>query len=378
LSDVPALVEGNTAFALDLYRALFDDEQNLFFSPYSISLALAMTLAGAAGDTEAEMRSVLHLPEQVVLHAALNAIDQALRDRGLTAKEEERFRLSIVNALWGQAGQHFEADFLDTLAKYYDAGLRTLDFQKATEAARQVINQWVEDQTEGKVKDLLPEGSVTPDTVLVLTNAIYFNASWQFPFRKELTADGTFHLPDGGTVSVPMMYQNHEFAYVAGAGYRAVELPYAGNELSMVVILPDPDRFDEWAGALDPARLNAVLAGLSTQQVALTLPRWKFESEVSLKDTLQDMGMTRPFSTSADLSAMTGKRELFIQNVFHKAFVSVEETGTEAAAATAVLVGRVSMPLEPVAMVVDSPFLFLIRDAATGTVLFLGHVVNPA
>lgn len=377
-NNLPALVEGNTAFATDLYRALFAENQNVFFSPYSISLALAMTLAGAAGDTEAQMRAVLHLPQQQVLHAALNAIDQALRSRGLTVKEEERFRLRIVNALWGQQGQHFEQAFLDTLARYYDAGLRTLDLQHASEAARQTINQWVEEQTEGRIKGLIPEGAITPNTVLVLTNAIYFNASWQFPFRNEATHDGPFHLLDGSTVTVPLMYQSHEFGYAAGPGYQAVELPYAGGELSMVVILPEQGRFAEWVSTLDGARLNEVLSGLSTQQVALTLPRWKFEYEVSLKDTLERMGMSQAFDSSADLSRMTGRRELFIQNVFHKAFVSVEETGTEAAAATAVLVGRVSMPLEPVTMTVDSPFLFLIRDLGTGTVLFLGHVVNPA
>lgn len=374
---VPVLVEGNTSFALDLYRALFDEKENQFTSPYSISLALAMTLAGAAGQTEAEMREVLRLPQQDVLHAAFNALDQALRSRGLTVKEEERFRLKIANALWGQEAQHCEAAFLDTLARYYDAGLRTLDFG-ASEAARKVINDWVEEQTEGKIKALLPEGAITPQTVLVLTNAIYFNASWQFPFRPEATVDGPFHLLDGSAVTVPLMHQSHQFGYAAGPGYQAVELPYSGGELSMVVILPEKGHFAEWAGSLDAERLNGVLAAMSTEQVALTLPRFRFEYELSLKDALQHMGVTTAFGSAADLSRMTGKRELFIQDVFHKAFVSVEESGTEAAAATAVLVGMVSLPLEPVAMVVDGPFLFLIRDIDTGTVLFLGHVVNPA
>jgi serpin B len=375
---VPELVEGNTEFALDLYRALFNAQENQFSSPYSISLALAMTLAGASGETAAAMLSTLHLPAQDVLHAAFNALDTALRSRGLTVKEEERFRLNIVNALWGQQGQHFQSAFLDTLAQYYNAGLRTLDFEKATEAARQAINSWVEEQTEGRIEDLLPEGSLEPSTALVLTNAIYFNASWQFPFRPEATQDGPFRLLDGGEVTVPMMYQNVELRYVDGSGYQAIELPYTGGELSMLVILPDQGAFAGWAGGLDPALLNEVVSGLATRQVALTLPRFSFTSEVALKEALQRLGMAQAFSDSADFRGMTGQRELFIDEVFHKAFVAVDEEGTEAAAATAVVMGRVSMPLDPIAMVVDSPFLFLIRDVATGTLLFLGHVVNPA
>ncbi len=241
-----------------------------------------------------------------------------------------------------------------------------------------MINDWVKHQTEGKIEDLIPAGAITRDTVLVLTNVIYFTASWQSPFRQEATVEALFCRLDGSTVTVPLMYQNNEFRYHAGQGYQAVELPYTGGELSMVVILPERGRFEEWAGALDAERLDEVLAGLSVQQVALKLPRCKFEYQVSLKDTLQKMGLTQAFSTSADLSRMTGRRELFVQDVLHKAFIAVDETGTEATAATAVLVGRVSMPLEPVAMTVDAPFLFLICDVATGTVLFLGHVVNPA
>ena len=379
--DSPAvgdLVQGNTRFALELYRTLFNAEANQFASPYSISLALAMAYAGARNDTEAEMARTLHFLTGDELHQAFNALDQALRNRGLDLKEEERFRLRIANAIWGQKGFLFESDFLDTLAQHYGAGLRLVNFQTAAEAARQTINQWVEDQTEDKIKDLLPEGSLGAMTRMVLTNAIYFNASWQYPFNEDATQDGAFYLLDGSQVTVPMMRQSELYGYATGTGYQAVELPYAGGELSMVILLPDTGTFAEWAPELDAEMLAAIMDSIKYQQVFLTMPRFEFESEFSLRSALQEIGMAQALTPDADFSGMTGKPDLYIDDVFHKAFVSVDEEGTEAAAATAVVMRATSMPAEPVEVTVDRPFVFLIRDIATGTVLFLGHVVNPA
>jgi serpin B len=377
-TDLAELVQGNTQFALDLYRTLFNARDNLFSSPYSISLALAMVYAGSRGDTEAEMASTLHFPTRESLQVAFNALDQALRSRGQDVKEGERFRLNIANAIWGQKGLAFQSEFLDALAQYYGAGLRIVDFQQAAEAARQTINQWVADQTEDKIKDLLPPGSLDAMTRLVLTNAIYFNAAWQNPFNAQATQDGAFHLLDGSQVSVPMMHQSASLGYASGAGYQVVELPYAGGEMAMDIILPEAGSFAAWVQGLDAQALTAILNGITSKQVELTMPRFRFESEVQLKDALQALGMSQAFTTAADFSGMTGRPELFIDEVYHKAFVAVDEAGTEAAAATAVVMKLTAMPSESVAVTIDRPFLFLIRDVATGTVLFLGHVVNPA
>jgi len=376
---VPDLVAGNTLFAFDLYRTLFDQELNVFYSPYSISLALAMTYAGARGNTALEMAQALHLAlPQERLRAASNALDQALASRGTTVTQEgERFRLHVANALWGQKGYAFLATFLDLLAQNHGAGLRLLDFQGATEASRQAINQWVEEQTEQRIRDLLPSGSITPLTRLVLSNAIYFNAGWMYPFPESATADGAFYLLKGSTVNVPLMQQSERLGYAEGPGYQAVELPYLGGELSMVVLLPAEGQFERLAQGLDAAQLADILGRIEHTQVALTLPRFKYESEFPLKEALQRLGMEEAFSTNADFSGMDGRRDLFIDNVYHKAFVAVDEKGTEAAAATAVVIALTSMPAEPKEVRVDRPFLFLIRDVESGAILFLGHVVNP-
>ncbi len=375
---VTGLVEGNTQFALDLYRALFSAENNLFYSPYSISLALAMVYAGARSETETEMARALHFTTREALNQAFNTLDQILRARGQNLKEGERFRLNIANATWGQKGFAFQSEYLDALAQYYASGLRIVDFQTATEAARQTINRWVEERTEDKIKDLLPQGSLDTMTRLVLTNAIYFNATWQHQFNDAFTQDGAFNLLDGSQVSVPMMSQSARLGLVTGAGLQGVELPYAGGEMSMVILLPDSGTFAGWAQGLDATKLTAILDSIRYTQVRVTMPRFEFESEAQLGGVLQELGMVQAFTEQADLSGITGQRELFIDDVYHKAFVSVDEEGTEAAAATAVVVGTTSMPAEPVPVTVDRPFVFLIRDVATGAVLFLGHVVNPA
>ncbi len=380
-SDTGALVDGNSEFAFDLYQAIRERDGNLFYSPYSISLALAMTYAGARGETEQQMADTLRfLLPQGRLHPAFNALDLELASRGEGAegKDGEGFRLNIVNALWGQEDYTFLEEYLDVLAENYGAGLRLMDFVNAPEESRVTINDWVSEQTEGKIEDLIPQGVIDAMTRLVLTNAIYFNAAWQSPFSEDLTRDGTFHLLDGGEVTVPMMGQTERFGYADGEGYVAVELPYDGRELSMVVLLPDTGRFEAFEGDLDADLVAAIVDDLAYKQVALTMPKFEFESEMSLAKTLVAMGMPIAFSGSADFSGMTGNRDLSIADVLHKAFVSVDEAGTEAAAATAVVMKLTAVPEQPVEVTVDRPFVFLIRDIDTGSVLFLGRVMNPS
>ncbi len=381
-SDATDLVAGNSDFAFDLYQVLRDEPGNLFYSPYSISLALAMTYAGARGETERQMADTLNfaLPQDS-LHPAFNQLDLELASRGEGAagKDGKGFRLNIVNAIWGQEGFEFLDEFLDTLAENYGAGLRILDYINEPEESRVIINDWVEDQTEGRIEDLIPEGVIDDLTRLVLTNAIFFNAAWIDPF-PEGTVDAPFHLLDGGEVLAPMMsQQTSAFGYGKGDGYQAVELPYDGRELSMVILLPDSGRFEEFESSLDRGVLNTVTEALAYRfDVALTMPKFEFESDFGLSKTLSDMGMPVAFAPGqADFTGMNGEGRLFIQDVVHKAFVSVDEAGTEAAAATAVIVGIESVR-ERVEVNVDRPFLFLIRDIETGAILFLGRVLDPS
>lgn len=380
-ADLAELVAGNTAFALDLHGELALDPGNLFHSPFSVSLALAMTWAGAQGETALQMADTLHFtlpPER--LHPAFNALDLALASRGenALAADGQGFRLNVVNATWGQTGYPWQTPFLDVLAQNYGAGMFLLDYTADPELCRETINTWVEDQTEGRIEDLIPPGVISQATRLVLANAIYFNAAWLNPFDEDATVDGPFRLLDGSSVTVPLMHQSELLAHAAGDGWQAVELPYDGEELSMVVVLPDGGRFDEVEGALDDTQLGAILGALAPTNVALTLPRFQYTSSFFLNEPLVDLGMTNAFNFGdADFSGMDGSRSLYIGAVIHKAFVSVNEAGTEAAAATAVIVDFGSAP-EYTEVTVDRPFLFLIRDLATGSVLFFGRVVDPS
>ncbi len=380
-TDMTTLVDGNSAFAFDLYQALSEADGNLFYSPYSISLALAMTYAGARGDTEQQMADTLNfiLPQDR-LHPAFNSLDLELGSRGEGAegKDGEGFRLNVVNAIWGQKDYAFLSQFLDLLAENYGAGLRVLDFISAPEESRITINDWVSDQTEGRIEDLIPPGLINSLTRLVLTNAIYFNAAWQYPFPEDVTEDGSFYLLDGGEVTVPMMRQTESFGYAEGDGYQAVELLYDGGELSMVILLPQAGNFEAFEDSLDAQQVDGIIGGLEGRQVALAMPKFEFESEFSLRGTLSAMGMPIAFSGDADFSGMTGNRDLFIADVIHKAFVSVDEAGTEAAAATAVVMELTAVPGEPVEVTIDRPFIFLIRDIETGAILFVGRVLNPS
>jgi len=382
-SEQALLVQGNSAFAFELYQALKGKEGNVFYSPYSISLALAMTYAGARGETAQQMADTLHfLLGQDKLHPAFNWLDTELasRGKGPQGKDGEGFKLNIVNAIWGQKDYEFLPAFLDILAENYGAGLRILDFMTETEKSRVTINEWVSDQTEGRIEDLIPQGVIDALTRLVLTNAIYFNAAWEHPFDKKMTANGSFYLLDGGQVTVPMMRQTESFGYAQGEGYQTVELSYNGTELSMVILLPASGNFQAFEEGLQAQNVSDIISGLQPNEVTLTMPKFEFDSEFSLKDTLPGMGMRGAFSPDdADFSGMTGNRELCISDVLHKAFVSVDEAGTEAAAATAVIVGETSAPGgPPLKVTIDRPFIFLIRDIKTGAIIFIGRVLNPA
>jgi len=382
-ADIVTLAAGNTAFSLDLYHQLKSLSGNLFFSPYSISSALAMTYAGAEGKTAEEMAAVFHfLMEEDKLHPAFNALDQYLE--GLAKQEVpndvgEVFQLNIANAIWGQKDFHFESNYLDTLAANYGAGLRLLDYVQEPEESRLIINAWVSDQTKERIRDLIPQGAIDSDTRLVLSNAIYFKATWLEPFEESLTEDRVFHGLDSEEFIVPMMSLNSDvsFPYYQGDGFQAVDLPYLSGQTSMLVLVPDQGNYYDFEAGLNMDLLNQTIGELTYRPMYLSFPKFEFESEIGLAQTLSEMGMPTAFSDGADFSGMTNAKDLFISDVFHKAFVSVDEEGTEAAAATAVVMKLTAAPENPLRLDVDRPFLFLIRDHQTNSILFLGRVVEP-
>lgn len=369
-ADREALVAGNAAFAFDLYRSLRSEVGNLFLSPYSVSSALAMVYAGARGETERQMAEVLHfdLPQER-LHPAFNVLDQTLTGGN---DDPEAFQLHIANSVWGQTGHPFRSEYLDVLAENYGAGLRLVDFAGAGEPTRQAINRWVAEQTADRIKDLMPPGSVTADTRLVLANAIYFKARWETEFMPWGERD--FTLADGVVVKTPFMTRRSVTRYLKGDGFEAVEIAYRGRRARMVLIVPAPGRFTAIESGLDAAQAQKILDGLEEIEVVLEMPKFSFESSFSLAEALAAMGMPDAFGGAADFSGMDGSGGMFISRVEHKAFVEVNELGTEAAAATGAAM-IVSAP--PVILNVDRPFLFLIQDLPTGTVLFVGRVVDP-
>ena len=382
-SQPSAVAEANNAFAADLYGKLAGDGGNLFFSPNSIETALVMTAAGARGNTADEMAKVLHVPAgQVDQHKAFGAFLKDLNaEKGADGKPRQ-FQLSVANALWGQKGFTFLPDFLELVKDNYGAGLSDLDFKADTEGARKTINAWVEKETRDKIKDLLKPGILTADTRLVLTNAIYFKGKWTNPFEKAGTKEEPFHLGGGKDVKAPLMNREGKYGYKETADYQAVRLPYAGNELSMVVILPKKvDGLAAVEKTVTAEVLNKDLANMAREEVVLALPKFKMTREFGLGDTLAGMGMKDAFSAgAANFSGMNGKKDLFISAVVHKAFVDVNEEGTEAAAATAVGISATSVMIEPNPPKVfraDHPFLFLIRHDASGAVLFMGRVADP-
>lgn len=381
-ADSTTLASDNAAFAFDVYKQLIATNNNLIFSPASISIALAMTYAGAAGTTATEMASALHFslpPAQ--LHPAFNALDQTLtsRGQGKLGADGKPMQVDIVNALWAEKTYAFRSDFLDTLAANYGAGVNLLDFVNAPDPSRVTINNWVADQTNDKIQDLLPSGSVDSSTKLVLTNAVYFNAAWKTPFDPNNTYDGSFSLLDGSTVTAKFMGADLPGTLaVQGTNFVAAALPYADDNLSLLVVVPDAGQFTQVESSLDSTALATLVAGLTSQQVILGLPRFKVETGADLVVLLKALGMTSAFDPgTADFSGMDGTHSLFISDVVHKAFIDVAEKGTEAAAATGVVMSGSAAPMG-LLINANRPFLYFLRDQPTGAILFMGRVLDPS
>jgi serpin B len=374
-ADLSSVIEGNNEFALDLYAKLRSEEAgNLFFSPNSISTALAMTYAGARGDTEEEMGEVLHftLP-QAKLHPSFAALTGKLQ-----GEKAKGYQLRIANRLWGQKGYQFLPEFLGITRDQYGAELALVDYVEKTEEARKTINVWVEEQTKQKITDLIQQGVLNQMTRLVLTNAIYFKGNWASQFNEEATKDAPFRVIADETVNVQMMYQKDKFKYGAIERVKVLELPYESGDLSMLILLPEKaGGLAELEKSLTTDRLAKWASAARKQEVNVCLPKFTMTSQFGLKDVLTSMGMPLAFTPEeADFSGMNGKRDLFISAVIHKAFVEVNEEGTEAAAATGVAVGVTSVQITPTFRA-NHPFVLLIRDNRTGSILFMGRVMNP-
>ncbi len=373
-----SLVEGNTAFALDLYGRLKSNPGNLFFSPYSISTAMAMTYGGARGQTEKEMIQVLHFGaarEQV--HSGFRELQHQLSK----AEIEPGTELRVANALWAQTGHPFLPAFLKTARDEYQANINQTDFKTKAKAAREEINRWVTEQTKDKIQDILPPGSLDASTRLVLANAIYFKGLWASPYDKAETSSQTFHRSANSMTRVPLMHHFDNVPYVEESDFQAVELPYKGGELSMVVFLPRQiEGFGALEDRLSPRLISRSLGRMKKQRVEIFLPRFKLESDFDLSTTLVKMGMSSAFGPQADFSGIDGTRQLYISGVFHKAWGEVNEEGTEAAASTVVgVVASAVMKPPPPSPVfrADHPFIFLIRDTRAGSLLFLGRLGDP-
>lgn len=374
---VSSVASGNTAFGLDLYAKLRQEPGNRFFSPLGISTALAMAYGGARGETEAQMAKALHFPrEQEGLHAAFARLQDALRTDN---PRDADYQFLVANRLWGQSGFRFLESYLKLTEQSYRAPLAQLDFEREPEPARATINRWVEEQTREKIRDLLPPGSIMPTTRLVLTNAVYFLGNWSSPFDDDATQNAPFYSDGTRTVETPMMRQQAHFRFASADGVQILEMPYKGERLAMTILLPEArDGLAAVEASLSTEKLARWLTSLTPREVNVLLPRFKMTSQFSLVDALKSLGMTLPFSERADFSGMDGRQDLFLSEVVHKAFVDVNERGTEAAAATGVMAGATAMPSEPPPVFrADHPFVFLIRDTKTGSILFFGRLADP-
>ncbi len=376
-TDAQRLILDNNRFALAFYRGLSSDAGNLFISPYSVSSALTMTFGGARGATAEEMRRVLHLNlEAERLHAAFSDIGSHLHKIG----DRGPLELQSVQSLWPHKDYQFLPEYFDLLRKYYGVSIVPLDYATATEAARATINAWVAEQTSSRVKDLIGPGALSDLTRLVLVNAIYFKGSWAKKFDAKLTSETNFHITKGTTARVPMMKQRGTYRFAEVEGARVLELPYVGEELAMFVVLPEElDGMEKVEGQLTYDTLHRWIQQLVPQQVAVELPKFRISwGAQDLTALLKSLGMTSAFSSKADFSGMDGTQRLYIDAVLHKSFVAVSEEGTEAAAATAVIMRLKGMQREIPLFKADHPFIFLIRDVKTGMILFMGRVVDPS
>jgi serpin B len=374
-ADTQAVVVGNTAFATDLYGRLKNEKGNLFLSPYSISTALAMTLAGARGETAEQMAKVLHfgLPQERLppTFASLEAELDAIQKRG-------EVQLSIANSLWPQKGHPFLPEYVGLLKQYYGTSVTPLDYAGAAEAARNTINDWVDAKTNHKITDLIGPGVLGRETLLVLANAIYFKGDWAAQFDPKQTTVQPFHVASDKDVKCQLMTHAGAYAYAETSGLQVLELSYAGDDLSMIVLLPQKtDGIGALERELTASKLAEWTKALRQRRVEVFLPKFKLSSMFSLKEILVAMGMADAFSGKADFSGMDGTHTFVISALLHKAFVDLNEEGTEAAAATGVVVTTAMFEQIPVFRA-DHPFIFLIRDKHNGSILFLGRLTDPS
>jgi serpin B len=377
-ADTAPLVAGNTQFALDLYARLKSGDGNLFFSPYSISTCLAMTWAGARGNTASQMAGALHLQgSPALVHSQFADLQKQLN----AVQAKKKVALNIANGLWAQKDHPFLPAFFKIATDDYASQIRQADFHTAAEATRLEINNWVSAKTADRIQDLIPPGAVDGDTRLVLVNAIYFKGRWDTPFKKSKTRPAPFKTESGRSVTEPFMHETEWFGYAETNGLQLLELTYAGGDLSMVVLLPaETSSFKEFEDSLTAKNLDLWLRQSRGSKVEVFLPKFRLTEEFSLGDTLAAMGITEAFTSNADFSGMDGGRDLFISAVIHKAFVEVNEEGTEAAAATGAVAVASAVRIEPMDVPVfraDHPFVFLIRDTHSGSILFLGRFAGP-
>lgn len=377
------LVGGNHAFAFDIYRAMKEGDENTLLSPFSMRIAFAMAYAGARGQTAEEISDVLHYRlGQDRLHDAFNALDLELdRRNDPGAGEDDAIEMHVANAFWGRIGYPFVEDYLDLLALSYGSGIEALDFVGNPEGCRLLINDWVARKTRDRILDLLPEDSIDSGVVAVITNALYFKAPWKKQFDEDLTVEGGFRHLDGTVEVVPMLRQIETFGYAEGDGYQALELNYRRDELSMVFLLPAEGRFEEFESSLTATRFAEIVETLETKEVAVAIPSFTYSSpSISMKRALKSLGMTVPFTGAADFSGMVENRDIYIDDAIHKTFIALDEKGTEAAAATAIIFRETGIiPLEgDNEFIADRPFLYFIRDRVTGTILFMGSLLDPS
>jgi serpin B len=374
-ADARAVADGNATFAGRILDLLAHSQPTVALSPFSIADDLAMAYAGAGGQTATQMAAALDFRLPITrLSAAFGGLAHSL-----AAINRPGATLSVANAMYGQQGQAFRQAFLSVLSRYYDTGVRTVDFADATEAARVEISRWVSEQTRGKIPDLLAPGDVDPTTRLMLVNAVYLKARWLSPFARADSFPAPFQAP-GGAVRVPTMHRAGSFAYARRRGYRVLELPYVGGRLAFDVLLPDPGKRAALERTLRSGGLSGAFTGLRDQNVSLALPKLELRSRIELAGALSSLGMPIAFQPQrADLSGIAGRPgELYISRVVHEAYIRVDEAGTEAAAATATGISSSSARGGPmVSFVVDRPFVFVLRDTGTGAVIFEGLVSHP-
>jgi serpin B len=377
---------GNTAFAIELYQAMREEpslrEKNIFGSPYGVSFALATAYAGARGETAREMADILHftLPPET-LHTQFRVLGAELQSRAGPSPEGDGkgFRLNLANSIWAEKTLPLRADFLSTV-EGYDEEVKRVDFEGQPDGSRQAINDWVEEQTGGRIEDLLPSGAVGKRTRLVLVDAIYFNAAWLQPFHPADTKMKPFYRLDGSEVTVDRMAKNERLRYGEGNGYGSVEIPYEGGKLAFYVILPEVGKFEEVESALSAGELQALVEGMQPRQIALEMPKVTLGGDaLRLKSVLSRMGMRHAFDPSqADFSGMVERdpAKFAIDEMHHKAFLRADEAGTEAAAATGAVFNVTSF-VPPITFTIDRPFIFFILDVPTRAMLFGGRILDP-